>query len=98
MMIFDTKDEFSTDGEMLKQLKQKFHSTVERSEKVQILTVLPCSWSIGKIQAEFGVSNYMARKAKELVAEKGILSTPNPKPGHSLPFETIDIFTSFKNL
>ena len=95
MMISDMKDEISADGEIIQQLKQKFHSTVKRSEKLEILTVLPCSWSIRKIQAEFGVSNYMARKAKELVAEKGILSTPNPKPGHSLPSETIDLVTNF---
>ena len=95
MMISDTKDDISTDGEIIEQLKQKFHSTVKRSEKVQILTILPCSWSIRKIQAEFGVSNYMARKAKELVAEKGVLSTPNPKPGHSLPSETVDLITNF---
>ena len=27
--------------------------------------------------------------------EKGILSTPNPKPGHTLPIETIDLAWSF---
>ena len=37
----------------------------------------------------------MVYKAKELVKEKGILSTPNPKPGHTLPAETTDLVQSF---
>ena len=41
------------------------------------------------------MSNYMARKSKELVKEKGILSTPNPKPGSSLPQETTDLVIQF---
>ena len=41
---------------------------IPRSEQVQILTVL---------RTLFQTSDYMARKAKQLV---GILSTPNPKP------------------
>ena len=44
--------------------------------KVQILTVLSRSWSIRQVQEEFGASNYMVRKVKELVKQKGILSTP----------------------
>ena len=45
---------------------------------MQILTVLPRSWSIRRVQDEFGASNYMVRKTKDLVKKKGILSTPNP--------------------
>ena len=41
------------------------------------------------------MSNYMARKAKELVKQKGILSTPNPIHGHTLTVETSDLVKSF---
>ena len=37
---------------------------------------------------EFEASIYMARQAKKLVLEKGILSSPNPKPGKALPDRT----------
>ena len=57
--------------------------------------MLPRSWSIKKIESEFSASNYMIRKAKELVKVKGILSTPDPKPGSSLPGKTIDRVTNF---
>lgn len=43
----------------------------------------------------FGVSNYMARQAKKLVQEKGILSTPNPKCGKMLPKDTLNLVESF---
>jgi len=83
------------ESEIIMQLKEKFQATSERSEKVQILTVLPSSWSIRQVQEEFGASNYMVRKAKELVKQKGILSTPNPRHGHALAVETTDLVQSF---
>lgn len=94
LMIHDVQ----TDGnEMIQQLKQKFQTTSCRSEKMQILTVLPKSWSLVKIQSEFGVSRYMAIKAKDLVKEKGILSTPDPKSGHSLAPKTVELVCDFYN-
>ena len=77
--------------EIITQLEKKY-STAGRSEKIQILTVLPKSWSIRRVEEEFGISNFMARKAKQLVREKGILSTPDPIPGRILPQGTVAIF------
>ena len=65
------------------------------NEQLQILTVLPKSWSVKKIQQEFGVSTYMAQKSKKLVKEKGVLSLPDQKPGPSLLPETVDIVHAF---
>ena len=70
---------------MIRQLKEKFHSTTSRSERMRVLTVLPQSWSTRKVAKVFGVSRYLVTKAKQLVAEKGILSSPNPKGGMTLP-------------
>ena len=86
--------ESTDDGEMISQLKEKY-LTANRSEKVQILTTLPKSWSIKKVECEFGASNFMVRKAKQLVKEKGIMSTPNPKPGRTLSQRSVDLVTSF---
>ena len=74
----------SSNSTIITQLKEKFEKTENRSEKFLILSVLPKSWSCNKIQQEFCVSNRMARKVKALVAEKGILFTPNPKLGKRL--------------
>lgn len=83
------------ESEIILQLKEKFQTTTKKSEQLQILTVLPRSWTRKRIQGEFGVSDYMARKCKQLVREKGILSSPDPKPGPSLPSETVQIVTDF---
>jgi len=53
------------DSEMIHQLKEKFRSCTNRSEKVQGLTVLPKSWSNKKIELEFGATNYIVRRAKK---------------------------------
>ena len=37
----------------------------------------------------------MTQKAKQLVKEKGVLSTPNPIPGHSLPQKTVELVSGF---
>ena len=37
----------------------------------------------------------MARKAKALFMEKGVLAMPNPKPGHSLAQKTTDLVLCF---
>ena len=88
--------EIVDDGsEMTQQLKEKFLTTTKMNEQLQILTVLPKSWSVKKIQQEFGVSTYMAQKSKKLVKEKGVLSLPDPKPGPSLLPETVDIVHAF---
>lgn len=39
----------------------------------------------------------MARSAKKLVSEKGILSTPNPKPGKTLNENTTQLVVDFYN-
>ena len=91
----DSNSHESDENEIISQLKEKFQATTQRSDQLQILTVLPKSWSKKRIQAEFGVSDYMARKSKQLVQEKGILSTPDPKVKHSLPDETVRLVTEF---
>ena len=87
---------FQDDGEeMIQQLKEKFESTEKKSEQIQVLTVLPKSWTIPKVQEEFNTSNYMVRKAKALVKEQGILALPNPKAGKSISKEIKETVTEF---
>lgn len=90
-----TDNNLGDEDEIVEQLRQKFKLSTSRGEQVQILTVLPQSWTLKQIQDTFRTSDYMARKSKQLVKEKGILSTPNPKPGHSLPLKTVDLIKGF---
>ena len=87
-----SKDDFQ---EVLEQLKRKFNGCAKKSEKLQVLTILPQSWSIKRIEMEFGTTNHMARLAKALVASKGILATPNPRPGKTLSDDTVQLVKLF---
>lgn len=93
----DFQKESDDQSEIVKQLKEKFSQTKKRSEKIMILTLLPASWSQKKIQNEFGATDYMVRTVKKLVNEKGILSTPNPKPGKTLDEKTFKAVIDFYN-
>ena len=62
-----------SESEIIMHLKEKFKSCTKSSEKVLVLTDLPKSSSIRKIMNEFEASNYIVRKSKKLVEEKGIL-------------------------
>jgi hypothetical protein len=83
--------------EMVQQLKEKFNETSSKSKKLSILTVLPKSWSRNKIINEFGCSEYLARQSKNLVKEKGVFSTPNPRLGKHLNIETVTKVIEFYN-
>ena len=90
----DVRD--GSDGEeMIEQLKGKFCSTVSRSEKLMILTILPQKWSLKKKSRVFGVSRYLARRAKLLVAEKGVLFSPNPQHINTLSLQTGEAVRNF---
>ena len=54
------KDDFE---EILSQLKVKFKDAT-RSEKIQMLTILPNSWSIRQIEQEFKVTHRMLKQLR----------------------------------
>ena len=91
----EQQDDDDDGREMIEQLKEKFTSTTSRSERLTILTVLPKRWSVAKVMEEFGVTNYMARSAKKLVEDKGVLSTPDSKAGHPLSSNTLELVRRF---
>ena len=86
--LSETDDE----AEILKQLKDKFDKSSSRSEKVQTLTVLGYAEFKKNLEPQI---TWFTKQLKELVKQKGILSTPNTKPGHELPKETVHLVQSF---
>lgn len=74
------------DSKMIRHLKDNFKKCENiKSRQLQILSILPNSWSVTKIQNIFETSNRMARNAKALIANGGFLSTSKRKirPGIS---------------
>ncbi|GBL97431.1 hypothetical protein AVEN_170533-1 [Araneus ventricosus] len=82
-------------NEIINQLKEKFNDTIDKSVRMQILTMLPKSWTLKKI--EFRVSNFTARKAKKKkkLNENGVMSCPNPKSWRTLDPAIPDIDKKF---
>ena len=78
--------------EILKEMKEAFKS-ISKKEKYQILTLLPRSWNCTRIENEFQVSSYMARRSKKLQDEKGPMSYPEQKKaGNELCGATVKLF------
>lgn len=85
-LVTDEQSNFDDDSEnfrnLIELLRAKFNDPqTEKSEKIQILTLLPMKWSERKIGEAMNTTRYMARLAKKLTGEKGILSTPESKLG-----------------
>ena len=62
---------------------------------MQILTLVPDSWSQKYCSEYFGVSEYLIRSEKELEQRKGILAQPSQKKGKKMAQETIDLVHTF---
>ena len=49
------------------------------NQKIQLLTLVPISWSHKDIEKEFNVTNYMVQISHKLLQKNGILSFPEKK-------------------
>ncbi|KAK0174329.1 hypothetical protein PV327_010113 [Microctonus hyperodae] len=81
----------------LSELKKFNDNNTSRSSRVQILTLMPSSWSVQKIIDVMGATKHMVQIAKKLVAEKGILATPAKKIGRELSAELLFPVMNFHN-
>lgn len=81
-------------NDLVSGLKAKIpHST--RNEKLKLLTLAPQSWSIDTVVKEFGVTHYLAKKARNLKKTKGLLADPERKLGHGLPDDEVKLIEDF---
>jgi hypothetical protein len=65
---------------------------------VAVLTILHKNWSILKVQQVFpSASNYMIRRAKQLVMDQGIMSSSDHKPDRTLNEVTVEVVEIFYN-
>ena len=51
-------------------MKEKLKGTLTTSEKIQLMTLAPASWSHEKVRENFGVSEYIVREARALAGEE----------------------------
>ena len=73
-------------------MKEKLTTTMY-SEKIQILTLAPDSWSCRYWAEHFTVSKYLVRTARELKKVKGILAKPEQKQA-----KVIKVLSMYENV
>jgi hypothetical protein len=71
--------ESNADEEIVQQLKVHFTTTSNKHAKINILSILPQSWSVRKISNEFNTTRHLASLTKTLVREIGILCEPKKR-------------------
>lgn len=78
-------DEYHKAGvAVLKQIKEKFATSIDKQERIMLLTLAPKYWNRRDLIREFNCTEREARKALDLTAEKGILTLPDSKKGKVL--------------
>ena len=80
----------NNDNEVINQLKEKFNTTTDKSVRMQILTTLPKSWTLKTIELNLECLTLRLERQKNL-HEKGVMSSPDPKPGRTLDLSLIHI-------
>ena len=76
-------------------MKEKLKTSDDYKTKIQVLTLTPESWSRKQAAEFFDVSEYSIRVARKLKEEKGILASPNPRHGKSLPEDIRTLVINF---
>ena len=90
----DTKNKAEELDRLHAAMKEKL-VTASNTEKLQILTLVPDSWSRKYCSEYFGVSEYLIRSAREQRQRKEILAQPSLKKGKTMAQETIDLVHAF---
>ncbi|XP_012560034.2 uncharacterized protein LOC105846148 [Hydra vulgaris] len=78
---------------LIRKIKEKLLIS-NRNQKIQLLTLVPISWSHKDIEKEFNVTSYMVQISCKLLQKNGILSFIEKK-GKEIPQETVDKIIEF---
>ena len=78
-------------------MKEKLVTT-SNTEKMQILTLVPDSWSQKYCSEYFGVSEHSIQSARELKQRKGILAQPSQKKVKQWPKKQLILFMVSKRM
>lgn len=82
--------------EFYKELKGAFKKATTNSEKLHVLTAIPLSVSAYEIERNMNCSIHLARKARKLHEQEGMLSRPSPRTRTSVITEEMkDVAISF---
>ena len=78
-MIQEIEQKAKDMDKLLSLIKEKLEITNMFREKIQLLMLVPISWSKKKIMGEFKVGEYAVHQARNLIKEKGIIDQKKAK-------------------
>ena len=81
--------------DLIFQIKSSFDASESFTERKQLLTLLPKSWSRQKMVEEMNCSDFLAKEAMRLRNEVGILPNLQPKQSHK-KLQELDVATIIK--
>lgn len=82
--------------DLMEKLKAKIAKPeTTRTEKIQMLTLVPLAWSREKVMTYFDVSQNMVKTARSLLKDHGILALPEPRKGKCLDPSVADKVLKF---
>ena len=90
----EVKDKANDMDILIRKIKEKMLIS-DRNQKIQLLTLVPISWSYKDIKKEFNVTNYMVQISRKLLQKNGILTYPEKKKGKELSQETVNKIIEF---
>lgn len=82
---------------LVQAIKQKLSLATGNQEKLKLLTLAPMTWTIAKTVAEFGESEYLVCRARDLRKDHGILPDVTYCLGKPLETGTVDKVVAFFN-
>lgn len=80
---------------LIEELKEKFAETTSYADKIQILTLIPKSWTLEKTRSEFSTTKYLVRKAREIKNTFGVLGKPTARSGKKINNDVISLVENF---
>ncbi|KAJ4432885.1 hypothetical protein ANN_21524 [Periplaneta americana] len=93
----ETAPDEKSSSDLINKLAECFRNTIDRKLKIQILTIFE-DWPYSKIREHFDACNHMISVAKNLAAERGILSTPESRSGKTLDTSIVKkVFDHYTN-
>lgn len=90
----ENKQKCNDCANLMCKLKEKFKKS-KIDDQIQILTLVPESWSILQTVNFFETSEYLVKKARKLLKEEGILYKCKKRKGHTLSDEVIQKVKDF---
>lgn len=82
--------------ELIEKLKRRMETAESVQEKVNILSLLPSTYTSSQIQKDFKVTEYLVHKTRDLVKKQGVLpKVESKKPSNILDIDTIKTVETF---